>query len=44
MRQKEEIARQLLERGLTVAQIQAQLNCSGQFVRRIREQVAVAAR
>lgn len=36
MAQKEMIARQLLNRGLTTTQIAAQLRCSPAFVRRVR--------
>ncbi|MGH2443941.1 MAG: hypothetical protein ACRDFX_12370 [Chloroflexota bacterium] len=38
LREKEALARTLLGRGLTVTQIKLQLNCSAQFVRRIRDQ------
>lgn len=36
MAEKREIAHQLLARGLTVAQITAQLSCSPAFVRKAR--------
>jgi transposase-like protein len=39
MEQKEEMARRLLSRGLSVSQVSLQLRCSKPFVRRIRNQL-----
>jgi hypothetical protein len=38
MQQKEEVAKQLLAKGLTIYQIRAQLHCSYTFLRRIRDE------
>jgi transposase-like protein len=38
MQEKEQCARTLLERGLTVRQISGQLQCSEAFVRRVRKE------
>jgi predicted transcriptional regulator len=40
MRKKAEVARRLLERGLTVRQVAGQLGCSETFVQRIRDDVS----
>jgi predicted transcriptional regulator len=37
MRKKAEVARRLLDRGLTIRQIAKQLGCSETFVQRIRD-------
>jgi hypothetical protein len=41
MKEKEQLAIQLLAQGLTVLQISLQLNCSQGFVRRLRDQLRV---
>ena len=38
VKEKEDIARQLLARGLTITQICAQLNCSRALVRRVKQE------
>ena len=40
MAEKEVIATQLLERGLTTSQIAVQLRCSRGFVRKVRDSVS----
>jgi hypothetical protein len=43
MREKEELARLLLGRGLTVRQVSGQLRCSQPFVRRIARDLGCGA-